>query len=206
MVSIHLLRSIFTHASERAQDPWSTIFAKEDWLNKVTELGGRPLLVGSQLSDLCSSRRKRAHVILLSNFERDEAPSESLKQLLFNSLKEGYTHTQRQKHWGYDEIRVGNITVDVTQALHGGAWLEIRARRIKQLFIFEHKLVRSQYCFFHEREIKALQPQHFIVQYKETIATKSDFYRYGATLKIPGTKGMLVLVDCGDIAQWIRQY
>jgi hypothetical protein len=84
--------------------------------------------------------------------------------------------------------------------------LEIRARRIKQLFIFKHKLVRSQYCFFHEREIKALQPQHFIVQHKETIATKSDFYRYGATLKIPGTKGMLVLVDCGDIAQWIRQY
>jgi hypothetical protein len=66
------------------------------------------------------------------------------------------THAQRQKHWGYDEIRVGNITVDVIQALHRGAWLEIRARRIKQLFIFKHKLVRSQYCFFHEREIKAL--------------------------------------------------
>lgn len=80
----------------------------------MTELGGRPLLVSSQLSDLCSSRRKRAHVILLSNFKQDEAPSESLKQLFFNYLKEGYTHTQRQKNWGYNEIKVGNITVDVT--------------------------------------------------------------------------------------------
>jgi hypothetical protein len=47
MVLINLLCWMFTHASEQAQDPWSTIFAKEDWLNKVTELGGQPLLVSS---------------------------------------------------------------------------------------------------------------------------------------------------------------
>lgn len=137
-------------------------------------------------------------MILLSNFGRDEVPSESLRQLFFDCLKEGYTHTQRQKGWGYDEIMVGNITVDVTQPLHGGVWLEIRARRIKQLFIFEHKFLRSQYCFFHDREIRALQPQNFIAQRKETIATKSDFHRYGVILEIPGTKGVLVLEDRGE--------
>jgi hypothetical protein len=186
---------------ERIPVPWSAIFSKKDWLHKVMELGGEPALIGPQLSSVSSpGETGKFHMLLLTNFMRDEAPSDSLRQLFFASLKQGYAHHQRGQY--VDEIKIGNhITVDVTQALRGPAWLEIKARRIKQLFVLEHKRLHSQYCFFSEGRIGTLQPQNFTRQDWHTIATQRDLSQ-SVILHIPHEKRafqVLIMANRGEL-------
>jgi hypothetical protein len=184
---------------ERIQEPWSAIFSKMDWLHKVTELGGKPALIGSRLSSVSSpGETGKFHMVLLSNVMRDEAPSESLRQLFFACLKQGYAH---QKGRYVDEIKIGShITVDVTQPLRAPAWLEIKTRRIKQLFVLEHKRLHAQYCFFSEGRIGTLQPQNFTRQDRHTIATQRDF-SHGVILHLPHVEEaleVLIFANRGD--------
>jgi hypothetical protein len=86
----------------------AAIFSKKDWLHKVMELGGQPALIGSHLNSICSpGETGKFHIVLLTKFIRDEALSESLRQLFFGCLKQGYAHRQRGQH--EHEIKIGSF-------------------------------------------------------------------------------------------------
>jgi hypothetical protein len=71
-----------------------------------------------------------------------------------------------------------------SEALRGPAWLKVKVRRIKQLFVLEYKHLHSQYYFFSKGCIGTLQPQNFTRQDGLTIATLRDFSQ-GVVLHIP---------------------
>lgn len=141
---------------------WRAIFKSDQWLNKITEIGANPVLIGANLENFCFPGKPRepksVYIVLHSDDRYDEVRYH--RELFFQCLWEQHQFNEKRR-----EIRFPwGITLNVSEPLYyqESEFLKLKKRNLRQLFSYKDKQLRSQYSFFRDKEIKILQPPHII--------------------------------------------
>ncbi|KAJ5288082.1 hypothetical protein N7478_003768 [Penicillium angulare] len=167
---------------------WRAIFRNDEWINKASELGACPVLIGPTLDmiGIPSYKGSRRHHILLSANDW-EGDLQYAKKLLFSSLRADYSYDEKKfkvtlpetRFLSPDkrEMKIPEIVLYVRDAVRPGEVILLSKRAIRRLF--EKSVVRTRYSFASQKEVRVLQ--------------RPDIYGIGGSISEPG--GLLPI--CG---------
>lgn len=145
---------------------WRAIFKNDEWIDKASELGACPALIGPTLDmiEMPSYKGSRRHHILLSTNDW-EGDLQYEENLLFSSLRAGYRYDEKkfkvtlpEIHFSSPdkrEMKIPEIVLYVRDAIRPGEVILLSKRAIRRLF--EKSVVRTQYSFASQKEVRVLQ-------------------------------------------------
>ncbi|OJZ79496.1 hypothetical protein ASPFODRAFT_457240 [Aspergillus luchuensis CBS 106.47] len=149
---------------------WRAIFKSDGWIDKASELGACPVLVGPKLHEIGRPSYKgsrRHHILLLTNDYAGDLQYSS--DLRFESLREGHCYDPAKfriilpettfVNPNKREMKIPEIAIYVQDAIWPQETLNLSRRAIRRLF--EKSAVRTQYSFASQKkDLHCTKPSH----------------------------------------------